>query len=153
MLSMLRNPPHSTPNCHPRWQSPCSRIFRFPAGPSVSASGGCVAPTDFPLRVNRSADPLRCSLGAAKIAYDFRAIDYKTLLEEREKSPAAYPLGQVPTLTFPDGRVVVQSGAILRWAGRKAGLYPREAERDDDALTIDGWLPRVPELGYRSSGS
>ena len=78
------------------------------------------------------------SLGAAGIDYDFRAIDFKTLLSERESNPSAYPLGSVPTLTFPDGRVVIQSGAIMRWAGRKAGLYPREAERDDDVLVIDG---------------
>jgi glutathione S-transferase len=44
------------------------------------------------------------------------------------------PNGQVPTLTLPDGRVYGQCNAILRWAGRKANLYPEELQLECDGI-------------------
>lgn len=45
------------------------------------------------------------------------------------------PLGQLPVLTLPSGKVVTQSGAHARFAAKKAGLYPRDD--DEAALFID----------------
>ena len=44
------------------------------------------------------------------------------------------PLGSLPVLTLTDGRRVTQTDAMLRWAGRAAGLYPSSA---DEALLVD----------------
>merc|ERR1719408_847815 len=45
------------------------------------------------------------------------------------------PLGFVPTLTLPDGRVISQTDAMARWAAKKCGLYP--TDNDDEALVVD----------------
>lgn len=37
-----------------------------------------------------------------------------------------FPGGSLPVLTLPDGRVVTQSWAILRFVGGKAGLVPED---------------------------
>eukprot|EP00930_Biecheleria_cincta_P073215 TRINITY_DN6052_c0_g1_i3.p1 TRINITY_DN6052_c0_g1~~TRINITY_DN6052_c0_g1_i3.p1 ORF type:complete len:203 (+),score=43.57 TRINITY_DN6052_c0_g1_i3:152-760(+) len=44
------------------------------------------------------------------------------------------PLGSVPMLTLPDGSKHAQTDALLRWAGKKSGLYPEDA---DAALVVD----------------
>ena len=47
----------------------------------------------------------------------------------------ATPLGSLPTLQLPDGRVFTQAEVIARWAASKAGLYP--AADPDAALIVD----------------
>ena len=44
------------------------------------------------------------------------------------------PLGSLPVLTLTDGRQVTQTDAMLRWAGRAAGLNPSDP---DVALLVD----------------
>mmetsp|Transcript_32303 Transcript_32303/g.68797 ORF Transcript_32303/g.68797 Transcript_32303/m.68797 type:complete len:254 (-) Transcript_32303:154-915(-) len=44
------------------------------------------------------------------------------------------PLGFLPFLTLPDGRLVSQTDSILRWAGKKSGLYPTD---DEQGLIVD----------------
>jgi len=50
-------------------------------------------------------------------------VDFKQLAAAR--GPAGFnervPLGQLPTLTLPDGSVHVQSASVARWAGKKGG--------------------------------
>lgn len=46
----------------------------------------------------------------------------------------AIPLGQLPILTLPNGKIITQSGAIARYAAKLANLYPTDPE---DALVIE----------------
>ena len=39
-----------------------------------------------------------------------------------------FPLGQIPVLRLPSGKVITQSGALARYAGELSGLYPRTSE-------------------------
>ena len=86
-------------------------------------------------------------LGAAGIEFENKVFaDFADFRAQRD-TPAgaiAMPLGQVPVLTLPDGTIVCQSGAHMRYAGRKAGMYPR----DDDvrALLIDEIVFTADEL-------
>jgi prostaglandin-H2 D-isomerase / glutathione transferase len=59
------------------------------------------------------------------------------------KASGRLPFGQVPLLTV-DGVDYTQSGAMLRFAGKLAGLYPR----DDDvaALRIDQFVCAVEDV-------
>jgi glutathione S-transferase len=61
---------------------------------------------------------------------------------------AAIPLGQLPVLDLgaPHG-VVTQSASLLRWAGRKAGLYPADA---DAALRVDEVMDVAAEAGAKA---
>lgn len=45
------------------------------------------------------------------------------------------PSGSLPVLTLPSGKVICQSGAILRYAAKLAKLYP--TDNDEEALLID----------------
>ena len=44
------------------------------------------------------------------------------------------PLGQLPSLEV-DGKIFCQSGAIARYCGKLAGLYPRH----EDFAAAKGW--------------
>ena len=48
------------------------------------------------------------------------------------------PLGQVPTLEV-DGKIFCQSGAIARYCGKLAGLYPRQ----EDFTAAKGRLEKI----------
>lgn len=50
---------------------------------------------------------------------------------------------QVPILTLPSGKIVVESGAISRYAAKRAGLYPEDAEKQ---LLVDEILELVSSL-------
>lgn len=50
----------------------------------------------------------------------------------------------MPVLTLPSGQVVAQSGAHMRFAAKKAGLYPRHD--DERALLIDECLATTDEM-------
>ena len=52
------------------------------------------------------------------------------------------PLGSLPVLTLPDGRKIVQTDAIMRWAGKQSGLYPNDPL---DALLVDETISTVFE--------
>mmetsp|Transcript_44839 Transcript_44839/g.100740 ORF Transcript_44839/g.100740 Transcript_44839/m.100740 type:complete len:206 (-) Transcript_44839:81-698(-) len=77
-------------------------------------------------------------------------IDWATF--QKMKADGDFPLGSVPVLTLKDGRKVVQSEAIARWAGRQGGLYPEdptEALLVDEAVTtffeVLGKCPQDPD--------
>ena len=50
------------------------------------------------------------------------------------KAAGAFPLGSLPVLTLPDGRMICQSAAIASWAGRQCGLLPSDPL---EALLVD----------------
>lgn len=63
----------------------------------------------------------------------------------RMKQSGRLPLGQLPVLTTPDGVAHTQSLAILRYCGKRAGLYPRDDDRA--ALEIDEVVDVVADIG------
>jgi glutathione S-transferase len=89
--------------------------------------------------------PIRTALRIAGI--DF--IDEKVSFQELKAAKAekgytdAFPLGSVPTLTLPDGRVITQSLAIGRYAGKLANLYPSDPVQ---ALLVDELLDTVQDI-------
>ena len=88
----------------------------------------------------------RVCLGAARIPYKVVPVMGRAALAALRGpsgSSAAVPLGQLPVLTLPSGEVITQSGAHMRYAGKKAGLYPRED--DEAALRIDELLGVVED--------
>mmetsp|Transcript_19180 Transcript_19180/g.25288 ORF Transcript_19180/g.25288 Transcript_19180/m.25288 type:complete len:217 (+) Transcript_19180:119-769(+) len=44
------------------------------------------------------------------------------------------PLGSLPILELPSGKVMTQCDALTRWAGKQGGLYPEDAA---EALVVD----------------
>ena len=57
----------------------------------------------------------------------------------KRKAAGELPLGSLPCLTLPNGRMIVESGAIARYAAKRAGLYPADAEKQllcDEAVEI-----------------
>lgn len=82
------------------------------------------------------AEPLRIALRMAGLAFEDHRLNYGGF--GAAKASGALPLGSVPVLEI-DGVAYVQTGAMLRWAGRAGGaaLYPAEA---DAALVVDSAL-------------
>jgi glutathione S-transferase len=85
---------------------------------------------------------IRVCLGIANVDYTNAHITFPELVASKADT-ASFPLGQVPTIKVGD-RTFAQSGAIARWAAKKAGMYPR----DDDlaALAIDEALDTAQEF-------
>ena len=61
---------------------------------------------------------------------------------------AACPMGSLPVLTLPSGKVVCESGAINRYAAKRAGLYPEDPEKalfvDEVLLLAESVMGKVP---------
>ena len=90
------------------------------------------------------AEPIRMTLTLGKVAFE----DIRLSQEEfgKLKQEGKFPLGQVPCLEI-DGKMLPQSTAILRFAGRKAGFYPDDpllAAKVDAA--IDAGNDIVPKV-------
>jgi len=87
---------------------------------------------------------IRAALRHAKIPFDDVRIAYPDLIKLRGPNGAnkQVPLGQVPTLEFPNGEVVCQSVPILRWAARQSDLYPKDI---NDALLCDEIIESLAE--------
>jgi len=88
---------------------------------------------DFPIR----AEAARLALHAGGVAFD----DKRITMAEWPALKAGTPRGQIPTLTLPDGTVLTESLAILRYAGASGSprLYPSDplaAVRVDEAVDI-----------------
>ncbi len=66
-------------------------------------------------------EPARLALHIGGIPFEDHRFAYPEFAELRK----ATPFGQVPTLHV-DGTLVTQSDAILRYAGKLAGLYPAD---------------------------
>lgn len=83
------------------------------------------------LDIKSVAEPIRLSLFIGDIHFDDRRIGYDEIKAMRKRGEL--PFGQVPLLEV-GGQSYAQSQAILRWAGRKAGLYPDELQLQCDAV-------------------
>ena len=81
----------------------------------------------------------RVCFGAAKTPYENKIV---TFPEFKDLKPSL-PLGQLPVLTLPSGRVVCQSGAINRYAAGLANLNGHSAE---ETLLIDEVVCSADEL-------
>jgi glutathione S-transferase len=91
---------------------------------------------------------IRTCLGIANVKFEDEKIPFEQLAERRGPSGRSkdVPLGALPVLTLPDGRVVTQSVAIARYAAKLAKLYPEDPL---EALFVDEILDT---LGDISSG-
>jgi glutathione S-transferase len=90
----------------------------------------------------------RLCLRAAGVPFEDERIGFPALVAlkgEAGFSPAV-PLGQLPIITLPSGEVVTQSGAHFRWAAKKAGLYPADA---DAALLVDEVMHVCDEMSSK----
>ena len=81
---------------------------------------------------------IRLTLVIGGIDFDDRRVSYEGVAALRKAG--LLPHGQVPTLELPTGQRYAQSAAILRWAGKMAGMYPSQLQ-----LQIDGVLELVNE--------
>lgn len=84
------------------------------------------------------AEPIRLALHIGGISFE----DYRFAPADFPEVRKATPLNQVPTLHIND-RVVTQSDAILRYAGKLAGLYPEDTLQ---ALFCDEVLSALEDI-------
>ncbi|CAJ1335055.1 unnamed protein product, partial [Effrenium voratum] len=82
-------------------------------------------PTLTYLDVKGLGEPIRLTLFVGNVPFEDKRVSYEEVAELNNKGKL--PFGQVPVLEL-DGETYAQSGALLRWAGRQAGLYPEEPE-------------------------
>lgn len=85
------------------------------------------------------AEPVRLALAIGGIAFEDHRFAFTDFAEVRKTAP----FGQVPVLHV-DGVAVTQSDAMLRYAGKLAGLYPTDAYQ---ALLCDEVTYVVEEAG------
>jgi glutathione S-transferase len=85
------------------------------------------------------AEPIRLALAIGGIAFEDHRFAFADFAEVRKTAP----FGQVPVLHV-DGVAVTQSDAMLRYAGKLAGLYPTDAYQ---ALLCDEVTYVVEEAG------
>ena len=87
------------------------------------------------------AEPARLALAIGGIAFEDHRFAFPEFAEVRKSTP----FGQVPTLIV-DGVQVTQCDAILRYAGKLAGLYPTDAYQ---ALLCDEVMFVVEEASMK----
>ena len=87
------------------------------------------------------AEPARLALAIGGIAFEDHRFAFADFAEVRKTTP----FGQVPVLRV-DGVQVTQSDAILRYAGKLAGLYPADAYQ---ALLCDEVLCVVEDAAIK----
>jgi len=75
------------------------------------------------------AESCRIAFHASKVPFE----DVRLSKEEFMEMKPTYLMGQLPVAEI-DGRQITQSGAILRYAGRLANLYPEDAF---EAMLVD----------------
>lgn len=87
----------------------------------------------------------RVAFHKAKMDVVDEKVNFKELVKRRTAPDGLdkVPLGQLPTLVLPNGKLYCQSMAIARYAGKKAGLYPSDPEQ---ALAVDEILETIQEL-------
>ena len=84
------------------------------------------------------AEPIRLCLKLGGIEFIDRRVSYEEIRQMREKGEL--PWSQVPILEV-DGETYGQSVAILRWAGRKTGLFP-----DAIQLRVDSMIEAIGDI-------
>lgn len=87
------------------------------------------------------AEPIRLALAIGGVPFEDHRFAFPEFAEVRK----TVPFGQVPVLHV-DGVQVTQSDAILRFAGKLAGLYPTDAYQ---ALICDEVAYVVEEAGVK----
>eukprot|EP01013_Petalomonas_cantuscygni_P020553 TRINITY_DN3906_c0_g1_i1.p3 TRINITY_DN3906_c0_g1~~TRINITY_DN3906_c0_g1_i1.p3 ORF type:complete len:269 (-),score=74.05 TRINITY_DN3906_c0_g1_i1:1728-2414(-) len=88
------------------------------------------------------AEKIRIAFKLGGIAFEDRRVSF----DQWPALKATAPYGQLPLLQIDDQPVVAQSGAMLRWAGRLANLYPTslsEQLRVDEVIGLEEDLARV----------
>ena len=90
-------------------------------------------------------EPIRIALHAAAMDFD----DHRVSFDEFAKIRATLPFTCLPVLTM-DGVEVTQSNAMLRYVGKKGGLYPQD---DLQALYCDETLGAVEDLLHQVVGT
>ncbi|MBR7801435.1 glutathione S-transferase [Undibacterium fentianense] len=96
------------------------------------------------------AEPVRLALAIGGVPFEDHRFSYPEFAEVRKNTP----FGQVPVLEV-DGEQITQCDAMLRYAGKLAGLYPSDALQ---ALVCDEVMFVIEEAGikmgptYRMSG-
>jgi len=58
---------------------------------------------------------VECGFNLAGIGYDYEEVDYQDDSPTRPRLLQVNPLGQVPTLVLPDGKVMTETLAIFHW--------------------------------------
>jgi len=74
---------------------------------------------------------VECAFALARIPLDYEEVDYSAASPTRDKLLAVNPLGQVPTLVLPGGKVMTESLAIIHYVhdrAPKAGLIPAKGD-------------------------
>ena len=74
---------------------------------------------------------VEAAFGIAGIPVDYEEVDYSNDSPTRPRLLQFNPLGQVPTLVLPDGRIMTESLAILHYLddlAPKAGLIPPKGD-------------------------
>ena len=96
------------------------------------------------------AEPVRLALHLGGVAFE----DHRFTFPEFAAFRTTTPFGQVPTLHV-DGLQVTQSDAILRYAGKLAGLYPTDPLQallcDEVAYVVEEASVRIGPT-FRMSG-
>ena len=86
------------------------------------------------------AESIRFLLAHAKVEYENVLINGEVL--QKLKAEGKLEFGQVPLFETEDGKLLVQSWAILRFLGRKYGYYPEDPET---AWKIDSTIDAVED--------
>ncbi len=76
---------------------------------------------------------VECGFNLAGIAYDYEEVDYGDGSPTRARLLEVNPLGQVPALVLPDGRVMTESLAMLHWIQDQAPEAPLIRPKGDPA--------------------
>jgi glutathione S-transferase len=86
------------------------------------------------------AEPIRLALVAGGVDFEDNRLEQGTWPDLK----ASTPFGALPTLHLDSGEQLAQSDALLRYAGKLGGLYPK----DDDvaAMRVDMWLGAVDDV-------
>lgn len=108
------------------------------------------------LPMRARAEPIRMILHYGNIQFNDVTITFPQWPEHKARLEIC-PLGQLPTLQLTNGEILAQSGTIVRYAAKLAGLYPLdpvEAARADmvhemaqDMNAINAILNFWPRLG------
>lgn len=96
--------------------------------------------TYFDMGIGGRAFSCRVALNHANVEWKDNRIQYPDFIAA--KKGGKYPTG-LPILKMPDGKEYSQSVAILRYAGKLAGLYPKDPFK---AFVCDSILDTVSDL-------
>lgn len=80
------------------------------------------------------AEPIRLALFIGSVPFVDERISYEEVHRRREAG--LLPCGQVPIITV-GGTTFAQTSAILRWAGKRSGLWPSDPELELRADMVD----------------